>query len=81
MPFTFQNQDKLYHFIAGVLISAIVYFFIPQLSLPITAIVAVAKEFYDYKNQKNHTPDWNDALFTILGGVCFLVQMIVLKIA
>lgn len=59
--------DKVYHFAGGVILFAIGQLFGYGLALCILG--AITKEIYDYFHQDKHTPDWKDAVATILGGL------------
>jgi len=68
-----KHIDKLYHFIAGV----IIYIFssiILNNWLPIIPVILIggAKEAYDYYSGKG-TPDWWDFIWTIIGGAFVLL--------
>jgi VanZ family protein len=60
--------DKILHFIAGVIIYLLFCFISPFIGIMIVVLVAVLKEVHDYF-VPNHTPDYNDAVVTIVGGL------------
>ena len=62
-------QDKAGHFIAGLLIYALLHFINPLIGLMAVAIAAIGKEVYDYLNRDKHTPDVWDSIATMLGGL------------
>ena len=62
-------QDKAGHFIAGLLIYALLHFIAPVIGLLAVAVAAIGKEGYDYMNRAKHTPDVWDAVATLLGGL------------
>jgi hypothetical protein len=68
-----KHIDKLYHFIAGV----IIYIFssiVLNNWLPIIPVILIggAKEVYDYYSKKG-TPDWWDFIWTVIGGAFVLL--------
>ena len=70
--------DKLYHFIAGLMIMAVlgVMFGLGAWAIIAVVIAAVAKEIIDYKAYGLF--DIKDALATIIGGIvlmlCFIIK-------
>ena len=60
--------DKIYHFIAGFIISLIFGFINPVLGLALAIIAGVGKEIYDKKIKKS-VIDPLDVIATVLGGV------------
>ena len=73
-------SDKMLHFIAGMLITALVAVIVPRLS-PIAMAVAViagfAKEVRDEITYGGF--DWYDLLATVLGGVVMQVLIFLIK--
>jgi hypothetical protein len=68
-----KHIDKLYHFIAGV----IIYIFSSIILNNWASIIPViliggAKEVYDYYSKKG-TPDWWDFIWTVIGGLVMLL--------
>ena len=63
--------DKQAHFSAGAILALVAYFLIGYWALLLVAIVAGAKEWYDYKHP-NHTADFYDWLATVLGAIVTL---------
>ena len=63
--------DKQAHFATGAILALVAYFLIGYWALLLVAIVAGAKEWYDYKHP-NHTADFYDWLATTLGGISIL---------
>jgi hypothetical protein len=61
--------DKQMHFIGGLVIAALFTPFIGAYSIAVVAIVALAKEIYDYLHKDIHTPDFWDWVATVLGGL------------
>ncbi len=61
--------DKQMHFICGLVIAALFTPFIGAYSIAVVAIVALAKEIYDYLHKDIHTPDFWDWVATVLGGL------------
>lgn len=61
-------MDKLYHFIAGILIFAICYlrWESPAICYLATIIIGTLKELYDYNNYGKF--DVMDLVFTVAGG-------------
>lgn len=62
-------HDKAIHLIAGVLLYALFHFVSDLLGLVVVLAAALGKEVYDYFNKDRHTPEWMDAVATVLGGV------------
>jgi hypothetical protein len=62
------SLDKQAHFNTGAILAFVAYFVIGYWALLLVAIVAGAKEWYDYKHP-NHTPDFWDWVATVLGGL------------
>jgi hypothetical protein len=61
--------DKQAHFICGLVIAALLTPFIGAYSIVVVAIIALAKEIYDYLHKDIHTPDFWDWVATVLGGL------------
>ena len=61
--------DKQAHFMSGMLGSMLLAFFIGYWAILIVALIALAKEVYDYKHPLIHTCDFYDWLATTLGGI------------
>lgn len=56
-----KQKDKQKHFLAGAFISII-------MTILLCWWIGLMKETYDMAG--NGTPEWNDVLATIIGGVC-----------
>ena len=72
-------HDKLLHFIAGMLITAlvaVVFAHFAPLAVTVTVVVGFAKEAYDEYSYGGW--DWDDLLATIVGGV--LMELIILML-
>lgn len=67
--------DKLYHFLVGLLIAAILWGIYTSLwlSLLIVSVVGIAKEVYDCKKPNPTGFDFVDLLATIAGGAVITV--------
>ena len=65
------RADLQAHFNGGAILAFVAYFVIGYWALLLVAIVAGAKEWYDYKHP-NHTADFYDWLATTLGGIFIL---------
>lgn len=65
------RADLQAHFNTGAILALVAYFLIGYWALLLVAIVAGAKEWYDYKHP-NHTVDFYDWLATALGGIFIL---------
>jgi hypothetical protein len=63
--------DKQAHFNTGAILAFVAYFVIGYWALLLVAIVAGAKEWYDYKHPI-HTSDIYDWLATVLGAIVTL---------
>jgi hypothetical protein len=61
--------DKQMHFMAGFLIAAILTPFIGAYAVLAVAVIAAAKEVYDYLHPDSHTADIWDWVATVIGGV------------
>jgi hypothetical protein len=61
--------DKQMHFICGFIIAAVLTPFIGLYSVAVVALIALAKEIYDYMHKDIHTPDVWDWVATALGGL------------
>lgn len=59
-------HDKLLHFIAGVLITAVVAVVFPRFAVLGAIVAGLAKEVYDEITYGGW--DWKDLLATIMGG-------------
>lgn len=63
------EKDKLYHFGVG----SFIYFMSEQLNFkePIIMVTGagLTKEIHDYMNRDYHTPEVEDLIFTVLGGL------------
>ena len=65
--------DKLYHFVAGMVIFLIANCFMNFAIIPVI-IIALCKEIYDLKVKKSYMDFW-DILATIAGGILIWVVM------
>jgi VanZ family protein len=63
--------DKQAHFNVGAILAFVAYFVIGYWALLLVAIVAGAKEWYDYKHP-GHTADIYDWVATTLGAIVTL---------
>jgi len=63
--------DKQAHFATGSILAFVAYFVIGYWAILLVAIVAGAKEWYDYTHP-NHTADIYDWLATVLGAIVTL---------
>ena len=61
-------EDKFMHFVSGFLITLVLTPFIGVMSLVWLALIALAKEVYDWVNKDMHTPDVMDWVATVLGS-------------
>jgi hypothetical protein len=69
-----KHIDKLYHFIAGVIIYIFFNFVLNNwLSMIPVIVIGGAKEVYDYYSKKG-TPDWWDFIWTVIGGLIVLLS-------
>lgn len=64
--------DKQAHFWTGSILGFVSYIFIGCWALVVVALIALAKEVYDYKHP-NHTADFWDLVATVLGGILGLI--------
>jgi hypothetical protein len=64
--------DKQAHFFTGFILGFISYIFIGCWAILLVALIALAKEVYDYKHP-NHTADFLDWVATVLGGILGLI--------
>lgn len=64
--------DKQSHFIYGGVMAFIAYLIIGYWALLLVMVVAIAKEWYDYKHPIIHTCDFFDWLATTLGAIVIL---------
>jgi hypothetical protein len=64
--------DKQAHFFTGGILALITYLVIGYWSLFLVALVALAKEGYDYLHKDTHTPAVWDFVATVLGGAFVL---------
>lgn len=62
-----KNIDKLYHFIAGMVIFLIASYFMSFAIIPVV-IIAVLKEVYDLKVKHSYMDIW-DIVATLCGGL------------
>ena len=63
-----KGLDKIYHLVAGFIISLIFGFINPVLGLILAIIAGVGKEIYDKKIKKS-VIDPLDVIATVLGGI------------
>ena len=61
--------DKQAHFVTGALTALVWCFIVGYWAILIVALIALAKEVYDYKHPLTHTCDFYDWLATTLGGI------------
>ena len=61
--------DKQMHAIGGFLIALVLTPFIGWYSVVLVAMIATAKELYDYLHPESHTADFWDWVATTLGGL------------
>lgn len=66
--------DKQAHFNLGATLAFVTYFVIGYWALLLVAIVAGAKEWYDYKHP-NHTADVWDWVATVAGALLVIVAL------
>jgi hypothetical protein len=65
--------DKLYHFLAGMLIYTAFNIFINDwLSMIPVIVIGAAKEAYDYYSKKGNA-EWLDFIATVVGGLLVLL--------
>jgi len=69
--------DKIYHFIAGFIISLIFGFINPVFGLALAIIAGVGKEIYDKKIKKS-VIDPLDVIATVVGGILGIALAIIL---
>ena len=65
------RADLQAHFVVGAILAFVAYYVIGYWALLLVAIVAGAKEWYDYKHP-NHTSDIYDWVATTLGAIVTL---------
>ena len=63
-----KGLDKIYHLLAGFIVSLIFGFINPVLGLALAIIAGVGKEIYDKKIKKS-VIDPLDVIATVLGGI------------
>lgn len=68
-----QNYDKALHFGVGIALAAVAGLLGLVWSIPAVAAVAVGKEVYDLNHRDKHTPDWMDAITTVVGAIAYVV--------
>ena len=70
-------RDKIYHFIAGIVITIIVYMLTKSILIGFicTSLIGTIKEMYDELSNKG-TPEILDYVYTILGSiiVCIIIN-------
>jgi len=66
--------DKLGHIVAGLFIYAVLHFITPIFGLAMVIIAAIGKEIYDAAHKDKHTPDFWDAIATIIGGLLAFIS-------
>jgi hypothetical protein len=66
--------DKQAHFNTGAILALVTYFFIGYWALLLVAIVAGAKEWYDYTHP-NHTSDVWDWIATVAGALISIIAL------
>jgi hypothetical protein len=68
------QEDKILHFLAGLVIYSVFYLVNPVLGLFASILAGVLKEVYDSYHPDQHTTDIMDATATIVGGLtAFLI--------
>ncbi len=72
--------DKQAHFLSGALGGLFLAFYIGYWALLIVALIALAKEVYDYKHPLTHTCDFYDWLATTLGGCLGMLLYYIVKV-
>ena len=73
-----QNVDKIYHFLAGMMICLISYIFLPMwIAVLIVVVAGLLKEVRDKRSYGMF--DWFDLAATILGGL-FVFFCLILKL-
>lgn len=73
------RRDRLYHFIAGLIIAAL-FFIVPKMTACIVPVIFAAfiKEFFDVWADGNF--DWIDFLATDIGGAVIQLFVIIASI-
>lgn len=71
--------DKQMHFMSGFIIAALLTPLVGFYSVLIVAIIALAKEIYDYLHPESHTADFWDWFATTLGGLIGFIVVNLLK--
>lgn len=68
------NLDKLLHFGVGLLLAVAVSFFSDhRIAILSVLLIALLKEFYDFKHPTTHTCDGMDVIATVVGGLVGVV--------
>lgn len=65
-------QDKLMHYAVGTVVYSLCSLFLGMYALGVVVVVAVGKEAYDCYTKKG-TPEYKDAVATVLGGLVVLL--------
>lgn len=65
-------HDKLLHYVVGTVVYSLCSLFIGMYAIVIVLVIAIGKEVYDYVSKKG-TPEYMDAVATVLGGVIGLL--------
>ena len=72
---TLLSRDKLLHYTVGTLLYVATYWLMGYWALVVVIVAAVGKEVYDKVSGKG-TPEWLDAIATVIGGIiCLIISM------
>lgn len=72
-PSEYHNYDKIQHFVGGFAIAGLSRYFIGRLgAILLVIVIAALKEYWDSK-RPDHTPDWQDFIATVNGGVLAII--------
>lgn len=61
--------DKALHVIAGIVLFIAFHFLGDLFALFMVALIAAAKEAYDWQHPDRHTAEFGDFVYTIIGGL------------
>ena len=77
----FSAEDKIKHFVIGMIIFIVALLFgvNQSLSFFIVVVAGISKEIYDYHYPDRHTVESYDVIATVVGGLVIMMFLEVIK--